>query len=78
MHLHSYKDLCRGAYSREELKQTLKNQTDAMSMNIQILEQDHSILILAAGRQLFLRVLQKGFDQKIEDFQRDIDDFYRD
>ncbi len=71
-----YADLCRATFCRDELKQTLEAQTTSMLNGIEIIEQDKSILKLPAGKDLFLRVLRKGFDRKVEDFKFEIDQFY--
>jgi len=71
-----YGELCKEAFDREELKYLLKSQTDSMKYGIDIIEQDKSILKLPAGKNLFLKVLRKGFNRKVEDFQKEIDKFY--
>ncbi len=72
----TYRDLCRAAYLKDELKLTLKNQTDAMSYGIKVIEDDKSILNMHIGKDLMIKVLRRGFDKKIDDFQQEIDLFY--
>ncbi len=71
-----YADLCRNAFEKDELAQTLKKQTDAMKDGIDVIAEDKAILKLPAGKDLFLRVLRKGFEKKVQDFQEEITQFY--
>ena len=75
--INTYRDLVRNAYdNKEELVETLEKQTNAMSYGIEVIEGDDSILNFPWGRDLMLRVLRKGFDKKISDFNEEINEFY--
>ncbi len=70
----NYPDLCRAAFKNaEECKTSLNLQTDAMLRGQAIIKEDLSILNIVVARDLIFRVLEKGFAQKIEDFNRGID-----
>ena len=70
----NYPDLCRAAFKNaDECKTLLNLQTDAMLRGQAIIGEDLSILNIIAARELIFRVLQKGFTQKILDFNRGID-----
>ena len=74
MPIKNYPNLCRAAFKNaEECKTSLNLQTDAMLCGQAIIKEDLSILNIIAARELIFRVLQKGFAQKIQDFNRGID-----
>ncbi len=73
----NYYELCRKGFSTaEECKAILKMQTDAMYQGQLIIKEDLSILNIPIARHLIFRILRKGFDQKVEEFNRVIDVIY--
>ncbi|WP_371803095.1 hypothetical protein [Candidatus Lokiarchaeum ossiferum] len=74
-----YYELCRCAFpTANECKAILKDQTDHMIIGQNIIKEDLSILDIPspAARAMIFRVLQKGFNAKIEEFNIAIDNIY--
>ncbi|MHA1585029.1 MAG: hypothetical protein ACTSWL_07220, partial [Promethearchaeota archaeon] len=75
--LNDYHALCRNAFkTADSCKKLLKMQTDAMLHGQEIIAEDLSILNIHIARDIIFRVLQKGFRQRIEQFDKDIDKIY--
>ena len=73
----NYYELCRSAWSTaEECKADLKCQTDAMLKGQKIIREDLTILNIPVARNLIFKILRKGFDQKVSEFNRVIDLIY--
>lgn len=75
-----YYQLCRCAFpTADACKAILKNQTDHMVIGQNIIKDDISILDIPspAARAMIFRVLQKGFNAKIEEFNIAIDNIYK-
>jgi len=75
--IQNYYSLCKSAWaSAEECKTYLKEQTDAMLNGQKIILEDLSILDIPTGRSIIFRILQKGFDIQIRNFNKAIDRIY--
>jgi hypothetical protein len=75
--IQNYYQLCKSAFkTAEECKNGLKKQTDAMLNAQQIILEDLSILNIPTGRSIIFRILQKGFDIQIRNFNLAIDRIY--
>jgi len=75
--IQNYYQLCRSAWqTAEECKTYLKKQTDAMFNAQQIILEDLSILDIPTGRSIIFRILRKGFDIQVENFNIAIDRIY--
>ena len=75
--VHNYHELCRRAFkTAEECKADLKMQADAMRCGQKIIGEDLSILNILIARHLIFKILRKGFEQKIAEFYRVIDEIY--
>lgn len=73
----NYYELCRSAFkTADECKAVLKLQTDAMRRGQEIIREDLSILNIPIARHLIFRILRKGFDQKVTEFNNVIDVIY--
>ncbi|MHA1777531.1 MAG: hypothetical protein ACTSWC_12210 [Promethearchaeota archaeon] len=69
-----YDELCRAAFKTEaRCKEALQMQTQSMKEGLNVIKEDLSILNIITGRDLIFRVLQKGFNKKIDDFNREIE-----
>lgn len=75
--IQNYYQLCRSAWQKaEECKTYLKEQTDAMFNAQQIILEDLSILDIPTGRSIIFRILRKGFDIQVRNFNKAIDRMY--
>jgi len=75
--IQNYYQLCRSAFETvEECKYGLKKQTDAMLNAQQIILEDLSILDIPTGRSVIFKILRKGFDIQIRNFNLAIDRIY--
>ena len=75
--VHNYHELCRKAFkTAEECKSDLKMQADAMRCGQKIIGEDLSILNILIARHLIFKILRKGFEQKIAEFNKVIDEIY--
>lgn len=73
----NYEELCRAAFKTEtRCKEVLHLQTRSMKDGLNVIKEDLSILNIMTGRELIFRVLQKGFDKKVEDFDREIEQIF--
>ena len=69
--------MCRSAWQNaKECKTYLKKQTDAMFDAQQIILEDLSILDIPTGRSIIFRILRKGFDIQVRNFNKAIDRMY--
>ncbi len=69
-----YYQLCRSAFNTAEAcKKIVHLQTDAMRIGQNIIQEDLNILDIPAARELIFRVLRRGFDRKVIEFDHDID-----
>ena len=72
-----YYELCRSAFATaEECKTVLKLQTDAMRCGQEIIKEDLTILNIPIARKMIFKILRKGFEQKVSEFNRVIDLIY--
>ena len=75
--IQNYYQLCRSAFETvEECKSGLKKQIDAMLIGQQIILEDLSILDIPTGRSAIFKILRKGFDIQIRNFNLAIDKIY--
>ena len=73
----NYYQLCRSAFETvEECKSVLKKQTDSMFNAQQIINKDLSILDIPTARTIIFRILRKGFDIQVRNFDSAIDKIY--
>ncbi|MCF2141877.1 MAG: hypothetical protein K9W44_17630 [Candidatus Lokiarchaeota archaeon] len=73
----SYNELCRAAFKTEKhCKDILRLQTDSMKEGLNVIKRDLSILNIMTGKELIFRVLQKGFEKKIKDFNKEIEEIF--
>ena len=73
----NYYQLCRSAFETvEECKTVLKKQTDSMYNAQQIIKKDLSILDIPTARSIIFRILRKGFDIQVRNFDRAIERIY--
>ncbi|MHA1720853.1 MAG: hypothetical protein ACTSWX_02500 [Promethearchaeota archaeon] len=75
--IQNYYQLCKSAFeTAEECKTYLKEQTDSMFVGQQIIKEDLSILDIPTGRSVIFRILRKGFDIQVRNFNIAIDRIY--
>ncbi len=75
--IQNYYQLCKSAFkTAEECKNYLKKQTDAMFNAQQIILEDLFILDIPTGRAVIFRILRKGFDIQVRNFNIAIDKIY--
>ncbi len=73
----NYYQMCRSAFETvEECKYGLKKQTDAMFKAQQIIKEDLSILDIPTARPIIFRILRKGFDIQVGNFNKAIERIY--
>ncbi|QEE15568.2 hypothetical protein DSAG12_01394 [Promethearchaeum syntrophicum] len=75
--IQNYYQLCRSAFETvEECKSILKKQTDAMYNAQQIIKKDLSILDIPTARSIIFKILRKGFDIQVRNFDKAIERIY--
>nr|MDO8116722.1 hypothetical protein [Candidatus Sigynarchaeota archaeon] len=73
----NYDDLARDAFqSVEKAKEVLYEQINFMEIGIQKIASDTSILNIPAGKDLILRVLQRGIKDTKEELLKNVDDAF--
>ena len=73
----TYKELSRAAFkTKENAYRALKIQLDYNEAGIALVEEDETILKMAAGRDIITRVLRKGFDHTKEALIEELDEIF--
>jgi len=73
----TYSELSRAAFNtKDKAYQALKRQLDYNEEGISIVERDNSILSVAVGKDVILRVLRKGFELTKEKLIEELDEIF--
>ncbi len=75
--VNDYSDLARAAFKTKEVAtMNLMKQLEFTEKGIKIIEEDHSILSLPAGKKIIIKALRKGFEETKKEFLKAIDETY--
>lgn len=75
--VNDYSELARAAFkTKEEATMNLMRQLEFTDKGIKIIEEDHSILSLPAGKRIIIKALRKGFEETKKEFLKAIDETY--